>query len=144
MAAKTEKDIDSLIDQSLSADKSELDLREKEIEDEDLIAVVQSEKVKGVTAAFLEFNEIGDDGLKALLDSEHMKHLTVLNMFKNKVTDVGVKAMAASKTLINLSELILSDNEVGAEGEVSLYERGLGDGPIRRPQWLELEVRREA
>ena len=36
MNDKTVKDIDSLIEQGLNAEKSELDLREKELDDEDL------------------------------------------------------------------------------------------------------------
>lgn len=32
----------------------------------------------------------------------------------------------------------------GAEGETSLFERGLNDGPIPRPDWLELDVHHEA
>ena len=54
------KDIDSIIDQGLNAENHELDLREKELDDEDLIKVMQSDKIKGVTAVFLEFNEISD------------------------------------------------------------------------------------
>ena len=41
MAEKEVKDIGSLIDQGLSEDKSELDLREKELDDEDLIQVLE-------------------------------------------------------------------------------------------------------
>ena len=37
MAEKEVKDIDSLIDQGLNDEKNELDLREKELDDEDLI-----------------------------------------------------------------------------------------------------------
>ena len=55
------KDIDSLIDQGLNAEKSELDLREKELEDDDIKQIVASDKVKGVTALFVEFNDIGDE-----------------------------------------------------------------------------------
>ena len=72
------KDIDSIIDQGLNAENNELDLREKELDDEDLIKVMQSDKIKGVTAVFLEFNEIGDKGLEALLECEHMKCVTAL------------------------------------------------------------------
>ena len=50
------KDIDSIIDQGLNAENNELDLREKELDDEDLIKVMQSDKIKGVTAVFLEFH----------------------------------------------------------------------------------------
>ncbi|MBT4899961.1 MAG: hypothetical protein HON56_12885, partial [Nitrospina sp.] len=59
MAEKEVKDIDSLIDQGLNDENNELDLREKELDDEDLIKVLESDKVKGVTAMFLEFNDIG-------------------------------------------------------------------------------------
>ena len=80
MAEKEVKDIDSLIDQGLNAENNELDLREKELDDEDLIKVLESDKVKGVTALFLEFNDIGDEGLKALVESDKMKFLTALNI----------------------------------------------------------------
>ena len=103
MAEKEVKDIDSLIDQGLNTDNSELDLREKELDDEDLIKVLESDKVKGVTALFLEFNDIGDEGLKALVASDKTKFLTALNLFKNKVTDDGLKALAEAKTILNLS-----------------------------------------
>ena len=53
MAEKEVKDIDSLIQQGLNDENSELDLREKELDDEDLIEVLESDKVKGVTALFL-------------------------------------------------------------------------------------------
>ena len=39
------KDIDSIIDQGLNAENNELDLREKELDDEDLIKVMQSDKI---------------------------------------------------------------------------------------------------
>ena len=103
MAEKEVKDIDSLIDQGLNAENNELDLREKELDDEDLIKVLESDKVKGVTALFLEFNDIGDEGIKALVESDKMKFLTALNLFKNKVTDEGLKALAKSKNMLNLS-----------------------------------------
>ncbi len=90
MNDKTVKDIDSLIEQGLNAEKSELDLREKELDDEDLKQIIKSDKVKGVTALFLEFNDIGDEGIKAIAESEHFKFLTALNLFKNKVTEEGV------------------------------------------------------
>ena len=45
MAEKEVKDIDSLIDQGLNTENSELDLREKELDDEDLIKVLESDKV---------------------------------------------------------------------------------------------------
>ena len=102
MAEKEVKDIDSLVDQGLNAENNELDLREKELDDEDLIKVLESDKVKGVTALFLEFNDIGDEGIKALVESDKMKFLTALNLFKNKVTDEGLKALAKSKNMLNL------------------------------------------
>ena len=97
------KDIESIIDQGLNTENNELDLREKELDDDDLIKIMQSDKLKGVTAVFLEFNEIGDKGLEALLECEHMKFVTALNLFKNKVTDKGAVALAKSKTMLNLS-----------------------------------------
>ena len=78
------KDIDSIIDQGLNAENNELDLREKELDDEDLIKVMQSDKIKGVTAVFLEFNDISDKGLEALLECEHMKFVTALNLLKTR------------------------------------------------------------
>ncbi len=57
MADRTDQEIDEMIDQSLSSDKSELDFREKELDDGDLKKVFRSEKIQNVTAIFLEFNE---------------------------------------------------------------------------------------
>ena len=39
------KDIDSIIDQGLNAENNELDLREKELDDEDLIKIMESDKI---------------------------------------------------------------------------------------------------
>ena len=98
MSEKTQEGLDNLIVEGLNAEKGELDLRERELDDDDIKLIVNSDKIKGVTALFLEYNEIGDEGLQAILDSEKFKHLTALNMFKNQVSDVGVKEMAKSKT----------------------------------------------
>ena len=104
------KDIDSIIDQGLNSENNELDLREKELDDDDLIKIMESDKIKGVTAVFLEFNDIGDKGLNALLECENMKFVTALNLFKNKVTDNGVIALAKSKTMLREPRLRLNAN----------------------------------
>ena len=97
------KDIEKIIEQGLNSENNELDLREKELDDDDLIKIMESDKIKGVTAVFLEFNDIGDKGLNALLECEHMKFVTALNLFKNKVTDNG--AIAIAKSFIAASAL---------------------------------------
>ena len=122
MTERTQGDLDQLIDEGLNIEKGELDLRERELEDDDIKLIVKSDKLKGVTALFLEFNTIGDEGLQAILDCGNLKHLTALNIFKNQVTDAGVKEMAKSKTLLNLSELVMSDNQIGVEGARALAE----------------------
>ena len=98
-----EKDIDQLIDEGLNVENSELDLREKELNDDDLKQIVKSEKIKTVTAIFLEFNEIKDEGIIALSESENCKNITVLNLFKNEVTDEGLRSIASSKNFLNLA-----------------------------------------
>ncbi|HIF02336.1 MAG TPA: hypothetical protein EYQ84_03045, partial [Nitrospinaceae bacterium] len=94
MSEKTQEGLDNLIVEGLNSEKGELDLRERELDDDDIKLIVGSDKILGVTALFLEYNEIGDEGLQAILDSEKFKHLTALNMFKNQVSDAGVKEMA--------------------------------------------------
>ena len=71
------KDIDNIIDQGLNSENNDLDLREKELDDDDLIKIMESDKLKGVTAIFLEFNDITDRGLNALLECENMKFLKI-------------------------------------------------------------------
>ena len=46
------KDIDSIIDRGLNSENNDLDLREKELDDDDLIKIMDSDKLKGVTACF--------------------------------------------------------------------------------------------
>ena len=82
-------DTADIVKEGLNIENSELDLREKELTDADIIEIMKSDEMKSVTALFLEFNEIGDSGLQAVLECPAMKNLTVLNMFKNQVTDVG-------------------------------------------------------
>ena len=72
-------DTADLVKEGLNIENSELDLREKELKDEDIIEIMKSDEIKAVTALFLEFNEIGDDGLRAILECPAMKNLTVLN-----------------------------------------------------------------
>ena len=69
MSDKTQENLDNLIVEGLNAEKGELDLRERELDDDDIKQIVKSDKVKGVTALFLEYNEIGDEGLQAILGS---------------------------------------------------------------------------
>jgi len=69
MSEKTQEGLDNLIVEGLNAEKGELDLRERELDDDDIKLIVNSDKIKGVTALFLEYNEIGDEGLQAILDS---------------------------------------------------------------------------
>ena len=54
-------DTEELVKGNLNIENSELDLREKELKDDDVIAIMKSEQMKGVTALFLEFNEIRDE-----------------------------------------------------------------------------------
>ena len=107
MAEKEVKNIDNLIDQGLNAENNELDLREKELDDEDLIKVLESDKVKGVTALFLEFNEIGDEGLKALAKSKNMLNLSELILSDNEISHEGAKMVATSNILCSLVSLWL-------------------------------------
>ena len=60
-------DTADMVKEGLNIENSELDLREKELKDADIIEIMKSGEVKGVTALFLEFNEIGDEGLRAIL-----------------------------------------------------------------------------
>ena len=69
MSDKTQENLDNLIVEGLNAEQGELDLRERELDDDDIKQIVKSDKVKGVTALFLEYNEIGDEGLQAILGS---------------------------------------------------------------------------
>ena len=51
-------DTETLLNEGINVENHELDLREKEIGDEEFIPVMQSDKMKGITALFLEFNKI--------------------------------------------------------------------------------------
>jgi hypothetical protein len=56
MSEKTQEGLDNLIIEGLNAEKGELDLRERELDDDDIKLIVNSDKIKGVTALFLEYN----------------------------------------------------------------------------------------
>ena len=52
------KDIDSIIDQGLNSENNELDLREKELDDDDLVKIMESDKIKGVTAVSVSYTHL--------------------------------------------------------------------------------------
>ena len=74
-----EKEIYQLVEEGFNVENGELDLREQELKDEDIITLAKTEKLKNVTALFLEFNEIGDEGVKALTESLYLKNLKTLS-----------------------------------------------------------------
>ena len=90
--------------------KSILNLKYRELEDEDALLLAEALKNNvHVKTIQLFDNKIGDRGAKALAN---IPNLEELDLWNNKLTSLGAKYLAESK----LKRINVSGNEIGDEG----------------------------
>ena len=111
-----------LLDFPFVSELETLDLRNNDLNDEAVIALSQSEKLKSLVSLDLSKNNISDAGAQALAGSKNFERLKKLNLNFNRIGDEGARAIAESPRLANLESLKLGQNKIGTEGARALNE----------------------
>jgi len=104
---------------------TKLNLKWKDIEDEDARAIGEALKINTtVTELDLCGNKIEDEGAKAIGNAlKANTTLTRLDLYSNKIGDEGAKVIGeALKTNTTLTKLCLSQNKIGDEGAKVIAE----------------------
>jgi serine/threonine protein kinase len=104
------------------ARRSVLYLSGNQIGDVGAAALAQSPHVANVSRLILWDNHIGDRGVAALASSAHLENLNALDLGRNRVSDDGVIALARSPHMANLGALILVSNQIGDAGAEALAQ----------------------
>ncbi len=104
----------------------ELDLRDNDLADEGLAALLASPHLTGLRLLDLRRTNLTGEGAQALAACPRLAGLKTLYLQGNWLRDAGGRALAASEHLGQLRELVLWGNRIGDEATALLFQRFRG------------------
>ncbi|WP_020470456.1 hypothetical protein [Zavarzinella formosa] len=110
----------AILESRVMANLKHLSFCENDVGDEGIMALARSPAVRNLETLDLMYNQIGDQGFRGLVNSPHLEKLVHLNLCQNQIGDAGAIALANAKDLPNLCTISLDGNPIGEEGRQAL------------------------